>query len=156
MKENKIDEDEIDWLICVYKTVEVDELKKDSLEKLTNHGLDEKQIDERYTKIRDEKNEIKAFDKSWARQLQRNQFESYTVYEKLKIFFFGPYSLFRQFDSGLVELKEGNYTIKFRQRLVLLVLGICFWILLFVFSFQYFEHQRLQEIEEIELQDSYE
>ena len=155
MKENKIDKDDIDWLICVYKTVEVDELKKDSLEKLTNYGLDEKQIDERFTKIRDEKNETKAFDKAWARQLQRNQFESYTVYEKLKIFFFGPYSLFRQFDSGLVELKEGNYTIKFRQRLVLLVLGICFWILLFVFSFQYFEHQRLQEIEEIELQDSY-
>lgn len=128
---------EIDWLISIYKTSENEELKRESLEKLLCLGLDEIQIDERFGNLKSEEDELKAFNKAWAKQLERNQFESYSLFEKLKIFLFGPYNLFKFFDSGLIDLKRENYKIKFRQRLILIISGTIFWILLFLAAYQY-------------------
>lgn len=137
MAKTKTHKDEVDWLVSIHKTSENEELKKESHEKLLCLGLDENQINERFNELKSEEDELKAFDKAWAKQLERNQFESYSLFERLKIFLFGPYNLFKFLESGLIDLKRENYKIKFRQRLILLVSGTIFWILLFVAAYQY-------------------
>lgn len=151
MTYSKIHKDEVDWLISVYKTSNDEELQNESLEKLLNYGLNETEIDERFKKIKTEKDELNAFEKAWKRQEERNQFERFTFIEKFKIFLFGPYELFKFFDSGLTELKELNYKTKFRQRLVLLIAGTIFWILIGVATYQYYEFKRIQDIEKVDI-----
>ncbi|WP_163718795.1 hypothetical protein [Mangrovibacterium lignilyticum] len=151
MTKDKIHIDEVDWLISVYKTSNDEKLKSESFEKLLSFGLDENQINERIKNLKSEKDELKAFEKAWEKQKERNQFEKYSSFEKLKIFLFGPYELFRNFDSGLTDLKKENYKIKFRQRLILLISGTIFWILFVIAVFQYSEYKRMQEIEKVDI-----
>ena len=153
MTKSKIHKDEIDWLISVYKTSEDDELRNESLEKLLDFGLDEKQIKERFVKIKSEKDTLKAFDIAWKKQSERNEFEKYTIVEMIKIFLFGPYELFKFFNSGLTELRDFNYKTKFRQRLILLILGTIFWIVVIIGVFQYSEYKRIKEIEKVDITD---
>lgn len=153
MTNSKIHKDEVDWLISVYKTSNDEELQNESLEKLLNYGLNENQIEERFKQIKAEKDELNAFEKAWKKQEERNQFEKYTFIEKIKIFLFGPYELFKFFDSGLTELKESNYKTKFHQRLVFLIAGTIFWILIGVATYQYYEYKRMQEIEKVDITD---
>jgi len=153
MTKSKVHKDEIDWLISVYKTSEDEGLMHESLEKLLDFGLDEKQINERFELIKSEKDSLNAFDKAWKKQEERNEFEKYTTLEMIKIFLLGPYELFKYFDSGLRELWDFNYKIKFRQRLILLISGTIFWILFVVGTYKYYEHKRIQEIENADISD---
>ena len=153
MTKSKVHKDEIDWLISVYKTSEDGGLMHESLEKLLDFGLDEKQINERFELIKSEKDSLNAFDKAWKKQEERNEFEKYTTLEMIKIFLLGPYELFKYFDSGLRELWDFNYKIKFRQRLILLISGTIFWILFVVGTYKYYEHKRIQEIENADISD---
>lgn len=140
-------------MISVYKTSEDDELRNESLEKLLDFGLDEKQIKERFEKIKSEKDTLKAFDRAWKKQSERNEFEKYTIVEMIKIFLFGPYELFKFFNSGLTELRDFNYKTKFRQRLILLISGTIFWIVVIIGVFQYSEYKRIKEIEKVDITD---
>jgi hypothetical protein len=153
MTKSKVYKDEIDWLISVYKTSEDEELMNESLEKLLDFGLDEKQINERFELIKSDKDSLNAFNKAWKKQEERNEFEKYTTLEMIKIFLFGPYELFKFFDSGLKELWDFNYKTKFRQRLILLILGTIFWILFVVDTYKYYEYKRIQEIENTDISD---
>ena len=153
MTKSKTHKDEIDWLISVYETSEDEELKNESLEKLVAYGLDEKQIKERFEIIKSEKDTLKAFNKAWKKQAERNEIEKYTPIEMIKIFLFGPYELFKFFNSGLTELKEFNYKTKSRQRLILLTSGTVFWILVILGGYQYSEYKRMQEIERANIKD---
>jgi hypothetical protein len=153
MTKSKIHKDEIDWLISVYKSSEDDELRNESLEKLLDFGLDEKQIKERFEKIKSEKDTLKAFDRAWKKQSERNELEKYTIVEMIKIFLFGPYELFKFFNSGLTELRDFNYKTKFRQRLILLISGTIFWIVVIIGVFQYSEYKRIKEIEKVDITD---
>jgi hypothetical protein len=139
MTKSKVHKDEIDWLIIVYKTSEVEELMDESLEKLKDFGLDEKQINDRFEFIKSYKESEIAFDKAYKKEEERNEFEKYTTLEMIKIFLFGPLNLFQFFDSGLTELWRFNYKIKFRQRLILLIFGTLFWILIFMGIVKYIE-----------------
>ena len=151
MTNQKIHIDEIDWLIFVYKTSGDEELESESLKELLSYGFDEIQINERYKKIESDGDGLKIFEKAWEKQKQRNQLGTYTLAEKIKIFFFGPYQLFKFFDSGLTELKTGNYKVKYSQRLILIISGTIFWILFCVAAFQYSEYKRMQEIEKVDI-----
>ena len=153
MTKSKIHKDEVDWLISVYKTSEDDELRNESLEKLLIFGLDEKQIEERFEDNKSEKDTLKAFNKAWKKQSERNEFEKYTIVDMIKIFLSGPYELFKFFKSGLKELWDLNYKTKFRQRMILLILGTIFWILFVVGTYSYYEHKRIQEIENADISD---
>ncbi|MDD3331153.1 MAG: hypothetical protein PHQ82_07565, partial [Bacteroidales bacterium] len=86
MKKYKIQKDEINWLILVYKTYEDEELMHESLERLMAFGLDKKQINERFELIKSDKDSINAFNKAWKIQEERNEFEKYTTLEMIKIF----------------------------------------------------------------------
>jgi hypothetical protein len=152
-KNKKTQKGEINWLISVYETSEDVELKNESLEKLLAYGLDEKQIKERFEIIKTEKVTLKAFNNAWKKQAERNELEKYTLIEIIKIFLFGPYELFKFFNSGLIELKEFNYKTKFRQRLILLISGTIFWILIILGGYQYSEYKRIQEIEKADITD---
>ena len=153
MTKSKINKDEVDWLISVYNTSEDEELKSDSYEKLIAYGLDERQIKERFENLKFEKNDLRAFEKAWKKQAERNEIERYTLVEKIKIFLFGPYELFKFFNSGLTELRDFNYKVKFRQRLILLISGTIFWILFIIGAYQYSENKRMQEIEKVDISD---
>ena len=153
MTRTKIHKDEIDWLISVYKTSEDEELKNESFDKLIEYGLDEIQIKERFEKIKSEKDQLKAFEKAWEEQEEINESEKYSLIEKIKIFLFGPYELFKFINSGLTELRDFNYKVKFRQRLILLILGTIFWILFIIGTFQYSEYKRMQEIDKVDISD---
>lgn len=141
MKENKIDKDEVEWLISIYNTSNDEELKKESYEKLIEYGLTDKQIKDIFEKTKSDEDTLKAFDKAWAKQIERNEFDKYSLVEKIKIFITAPYRVFRHFDVGLKELWDFNYKTKFRQRLFLLILGIIFWILFCIATFMYYEHK---------------
>jgi len=153
MKSEKTHIDEIDWLISVYNNSFDEELKKESYDKLIAFGLSDREIKEKCESSQTEEDDQKHFEKAWKIQLERNKNEEYTVFEKFKIFFFGPYRLFKNFDSGLTELHNFNYKVKFRQRLVLLISGVIFWILFFIGTYKYYEYKRMQEIEKADISD---
>lgn len=153
MTKPKTHKDEIDWLISVYKTSEDVEFKNESLEKLLAYGLNEKQIKERLEKIKPEKKTLKAFTKNYKKQAERNELEKFTLFEMIKIFLFGPYELFKFFNSGLTEMRDFNFKTKFRQRLILLISGTISWILIFLGGYHYSEYKRMQGIEKVDITD---
>ena len=153
MRSDETHIDEIDWLISIYNKSFDEELKKESYNKLIAFGLSDREIKERCDSSQTEEDDQKHFEKAWKIQLERHKNEEYTVFEKFKIFLFGPYQLFKLFDSGLTELHNLNYKIKFRQRLVLLISGTIFWILFFIGTYKYFEYKRMQEIEKTDISD---
>jgi hypothetical protein len=146
-----VHKDEIEWLVSVYNTSLDEELKHESYEKLILFGLTDMQIQEIFEKT--EQDTLKAFNKAWAKQAERNKVEKYTRIEMIKIFLVGPYELFKSYDSGLKELRDFSYSTKFRQRVVLLILGTIFWILFFVGTYKYFEYKSIQEIENTDISD---
>ena len=152
-KKDKIHKDEIEWLVSVYKASIDEEVTKEAYEKLIEYGLTDKQIQDIFEKTNPDDFPSEAFEKAWAKQIERNEFEKYTRIEMIKIFFLAPYNLFRNFDSGLKELWTDNYKTKFRQRLILLISGIIFWILFIVGIFKYDEYKRIQEIEKMDISD---
>jgi hypothetical protein len=145
MKKDKIHKDEIEWLVSVYKTSDDEELQKETYGKLIDYGLTDSQIESIFKKT--DSDSFNAFDKAWAKQVERNEFEKYTLVEMIKIFLFGPYRLFKHYESGLRELRNYNYKIKFRQKLILLILGTIFWIFFIVGGYKYYEHKRIQKNE---------
>lgn len=147
----KIDKDEIDYLIIVACTVDDTELRNEAIYKLDSFGLSETQIKERFKTLDSFDAQMKAVDKTTAKQHERNKTESYSTIEMVKIFLGGPYSLFKHYDSGLVSLYRDNFKIKFRQRLFLLVAGTLFWVLLIVSIFKYSEYQRQKEIDNADI-----
>jgi len=153
MKSEKIHSDEIDWLISIYNSSFDEELRKESYEKLISFGLTDSEVKEKCKSLQPEKDDQVYFEKAWRIQEERNENEKYTLFEKIKIFFFGPYKLLKHFDSGLKELHDFNYKTKFRQRLVLLISGIMFWILFFIGTYKYYEYKRMQEIEKADISD---
>jgi len=66
-------------------------------------------------------------------QREKNAVESYTLTEMLLSFATAPFMIISRSNWGqsLWSLKSGNYKLKFKQRLILLITGTCFWILFF-------------------------
>lgn len=139
MTKPKIHPDEVDHLIVVYNTVDDIQLKNEAFEKLLSIGLDKKEITNRFENLKSEEAQLIAFEKAWEIQKAINQYDKYSNKEKLRIFLFGPFELFKMYNSGLAVLYKENFKIKFRQRLVLLIAGTIFWILIGVATYQYYE-----------------
>ena len=99
MRSDETHIDEIDWLISIYNKSFDEELKKESYDKLIAFGLSDREIKEKCESSQTEEDDQKHFEKAWKIQLERHKNEEYTVFEKFKIFLFGPYQLFKLFDS---------------------------------------------------------
>jgi len=99
---------------------------------LLKRGITEEQQKEIIIKWDSYKSKKEA---EYKKQLEINATKSYSLWEMFGIFILAPLILVRKFDISigysLSVLKEENYKIKYRQRLILLVSGILFWILLF-------------------------
>ena len=55
--------------------------------------------------------------------------------------------------TGNTELRDFNYKLKFRQRIILLIVGTIFWIITFISIYQFSEYKRMQEIEKVDISD---
>jgi hypothetical protein len=151
MTNSKIHKDEVDWLIAIACSSDISELKVEAIEKLKEYGLKQEQIEERYGNLDSNEAQKNAFDKAWTKQAERNEFEKYTTKERLKIFFFAPYELFKFYNNGIKDLYNLNYKRKLQERLILLIAGTIFWILTGIFVFKYSEYQRQKEIDNTDI-----
>lgn len=88
--------------------------------------------------------------------LKKNQFESYTKLRMLYIFAVAPFILSGKWSVGkdLFELKNENFRLKFKQRLILLLTGTLFWTGLFIYGFKKSEEERLKLSPEDEIEIS--
>lgn len=85
-------------------------------------------------------------------QLEKNKTESYTIWEMISIFIFGPLNFFRRYDDVFILRKE-NFYLKFKQRIIILTLGFITWFLFIYLSFHQYQQERLQKIEKIDISD---
>jgi hypothetical protein len=83
----------------------------------------------------DNKNYCENEEKKRQEKLDKNATESYSIIKMICIFFASPIILSGRFRSifgmSCSDLKRENYKIKFSQRLLLLIFGGLFWIILF-------------------------
>ena len=63
----------------------------------------------------------------------------------VRIFFIDSIFVWRQI-GDLVYLRDSNSKVKFKQKLILVVSGLLFWICISYLCFRYDENIRLQEI----------
>ena len=89
--------------------------------------------------------------------LEQNQFESYSKLRMLYIFAVAPFILVGRWTVGkdLIELRNENFKLKFKQRLILLLTGTLFWIGFIFYGFKASEKEelKLSPDEEIEISD---
>ncbi|MBQ4804531.1 hypothetical protein J8L88_16845 [Aquimarina sp. MMG015] len=89
--------------------------------------------------------------------LEQNKSEGYSILRMLYIFAVAPFILVGKWTVGkdLIELRNENFKLKFKQRLILLLTGTLFWIGIFVYWFNASEKERLKlsPEEEIEISD---
>ncbi len=143
--------EEIDWLIVVYKTSDDKELKEECFNKLTLYKLNNKQINNRFKEIKSQQDYIQTFDKYWEKEKQKNALERYSSIEMLRIILFGIFQVSIFYDTGLKELRNFNYKIKFRQRIILLILSALFWFMLCTVTYKYYEYKTLKQIEQADI-----
>ncbi len=142
-----------DWLIITAVENDIIEIKEEAIQELKLRGLSKKDIESKYLELKDPERQIEAFNKAWEIQLDSNQYEKYNHIEKLKIFLLGPYKLLKHFDSDLLYLYKNNYKIKFRQQLLLIILGIAFWIAIFIGTYRFYQYQWMKKVEKVDISD---
>ncbi len=119
------------------------ELKKRNVSKKTQEKCIakwEKETDEYFTEL--------------ASTLEQNKLESCTKLRMLYIFAVAPFILVGKWTVGkdLIELYNENFTLKFKQRFVLLLTGTLFWIGVFMYSSHLSEKERLKLSPEDEIE----
>lgn len=88
-------------------------------------------------------------------KFERNKNESYKPWEIFLIFLFAPYLLTNRYYKSLTlfELYKQNYKLKFKQRLIVLLLSLCFYAACIFYYINWKEEQWLKEIDEIEISE---
>lgn len=148
---NNVHPDDIDWLISIACSSDDEELKNEAFSKLHSFGLTDEKIKSRFKEIDSDDKLEKAFEKTWARQCERNATEEYTTLEKFIIFFWEPFKVFRLLGTGLTDLRKSNYKIKYRQRAILLFAGMFFWISLIIIGYKYSQYKSQQQIDNADI-----
>ncbi len=105
---------------------------------LKKRNITEKQQDDYFEKILEE---INNEDENIERKRKSNELEKYNIFEMIFIVIVSPFILFKQW-RVFYELKQENYTLKFKQRIVLLTLGMIIW-----FGYLYYEFDKWQKAE---------
>jgi magnesium-transporting ATPase (P-type) len=137
----KISERQTDELIViansttkVWKQDAINQAKSE----LKKRNITEKQQDDYFEKILEEINNEKE---NIERKRKSNELEKYNIFEMLFIVIVSPFILLRQW-RVFYELKQENYTLKFKQRIFLLTLGMIIW-----FGYFYYEFDKWQKAE---------
>lgn len=116
---------------------------------LVKRNITQKEQDEVFEKWNKEAEE---YFKKEEERLEKNKTESYSKWEMILIFIFGPLKFFRWYDDVFILRKE-NYFLKFKQRIVILTLGFIAWFIFIYTSFHHSEQKRLEEIDKIDISD---
>lgn len=98
---------------------------------LIKRNITEKQQDDFFEH---KANEINHYYKNEKLNRKANEIEKYNIFEMIFISIVFPFILAKQW-SVLHQLKEENYTLKFKQRIILLTLGMIIWFGCFYYSF---------------------
>ncbi len=137
----KISERQTDELIViansttkVWKQDAINQAKSE----LKKRNITEKQQDDYFEKILEE---INNEDENIERKRKSNELEKYNIFEMIFIVIVSPFILLKQW-RVFYELKQENYTLKFKQRIVLLTLGMIIW-----FGYFYYEFDKWQKAE---------
>lgn len=103
----------------------------------------------------DDEEYLILFRKQEAIRLKNNEKKSYKPYQMLLLFIFGPYAFFtpNSFSMGLFELRNENFKLKYKQRLIILILSFISWVAYFNYSIKESERKRMEEIEKIDISD---
>ena len=99
---------------------------------LIKRNITEKQQDDFFEKKAEEVND---YFKNVELKRKANEFEKYNIFEMIFIAIVSPFILIRQW-RVLYQLNEENYTLKFKQRFVMLSLGMIIWFGCFYYSFK--------------------
>ncbi|WP_299437107.1 hypothetical protein [uncultured Aquimarina sp.] len=85
---------------------------------------------------------------------EENQDKSYSILKKVSIFVFAPLIIFNSLaeDTGLLSLFKENSKLRFKQRLILLLTGTMFWLIVGVWSIDNSEEERLKLTPEEEIE----
>ena len=113
-------------------------------------------LDEQTKKINDWNDKLKQEDNEYKINLQRESKIGYTKIQMIKIFFLSLFLVTSKFSSlgtgkSLFYLWENNFLIKFRQRLILLISGLVFWIIIGFCFYKYDDYKRMKKIEQIDI-----
>ncbi len=100
---------------------------------LDNRGID---LDYRKSVILDFQSKVNQQKELLKRKLALNEIEKYHPFEQVLIFFFSILIITKiiPFGSTLSQLKEENYKLKYKQRLISLLLGALTWIVFIYFT----------------------
>ena len=99
-----------------------------------------------------EKVYMNLFENERKASFEKNKTESYSAWEMILIFVFGPLKFFHRYDD-VFTLRKENYLLKFKQRIIILTLGFISWFIFIYLTFNNYEQKRLQEIEKIDISD---
>jgi hypothetical protein len=100
--------------------------------------------------------EAEEFFKIELERLEKNKTESYKIWEIAILLFFGPILFFKPYmfnSHTLFTLRNENYYLKFKQRIIIFILSFIGWGLYTNYSYEISEKKRLEEIEKIDISD---
>lgn len=99
--------------------------------------------------------ELARFELAKQNKLEQNAIEGYTLFEMLAIIILTPIFVSGNWGLGpsLIGLKRGNYKRKFKQRILLLLAGISFWITVGILISKKEERRRQEEIDSIDISE---
>ena len=105
---------------------------------LIKRNITEKQQDDFFE---EKAEEINDYYKNVEQKRKSNENEKYNIFETILIVIISPFILIRQW-GVLYQLKQENYNLKFKQRIILLTLGMIIW-----FGYLYYEFDKWQKAE---------
>jgi hypothetical protein len=99
---------------------------------LIERNITEKQQDDFFERKADE---VNNYFKNIELKRKANESEKYNIFEMIFILIISPFIIIRDWRI-LYQLKKENYTLKFKQRLILLCVGMIIWFGYFYYSFK--------------------
>ena len=97
--------------------------------------------------------EIEYISKLEAAKLEENKTESYKIWQMILLFLFGPILFIQPYLYGfktLFALRRENYTLKFKQKIIIYILSFLAWYIYGDYTFKQSEKKRLEEIEKVD------
>lgn len=130
-----------------------EEAIRQSKRELAKRNISQKEQDKVITKWEQETEKYLAQEK---KRLETNKTESYQIWEMIVLLLFGPILFFRSYifnSHTLFTLRNENYFLKFKQRIIIFSLSFIAWYFYTNYSYEQSEKKRLEEIDKVDISD---
>ncbi|MCF7569378.1 hypothetical protein L3X37_13570 [Sabulilitoribacter arenilitoris] len=152
-----ISDRETDELIEIANCKDENIWQKEAIKQAKKELIKRNISQEQQNKISKEKKTIQKLEiEAELQRLENNKTESYTVFEMVILFLFGPLIFFNIFGLShhtIFTLSSENYFLKLKQRILIFVLSFSAWFIYLNYSSNKSEEKRLEEIEKIDISD---